>query len=323
MYILVTGGAGYIGSHAAKMLMEKDYHVITLDNLSTGYRDAVLGGEFIKGDLNDKGLLKKLFSNYQIGAVMHFAANSLVGESMIDPGKYFDQNLSCGVNLLEAMKDAGVNKIIFSSSAAVYGEPQYIPIDEKHPINPTNVYGETKAMYERILKWYDHIFNIRSISLRYFNAAGADPSGRIGERHDPETHLIPIILQAASGKRTLKVYGNDYPTKDGTCIRDYIHVNDLALAHIHALEALINGQETAVFNLGNGNGFSVLEVIGMAESVTGKKINYDIAERRVGDPAVLVAGSNQIKNKLNMEFKYSNLAKQIESAWTFYQKINT
>lgn len=322
MQVLVTGGAGFIGSHAVKMLLEKDYQVITLDNLSKGHRDAVLGGTFIEGDLKDEALLRDVFSNYKIDGVMHFAANSLVGESMTAPGKYFGENIPNGVHLLDAMKDAKVNKIIFSSSAAVYGEPKCIPIDENHPMNPTNVYGETKAIFEKILHWYDKIFGIRSISLRYFNAAGADPSGLIGERHDPETHLIPIVLQAALGKRQLKVYGNDYATPDGTCIRDYIHVNDLAEAHILALEALVKGKETTVYNLGNGNGFSVLEVIRTAEEIVGKDIPYEFAERRAGDPAVLVAGSEKIKSELKIKFKYADLKRQIDSAWNYLKKTN-
>lgn len=322
MYVLVTGGAGYIGSHAVKMLLEKDYNVITLDNLSKGHRKSVLGGEFVEGDLSDTDLLRNIFSSFQVDAVMHFAANSLVGESMTNPGKYFGENIPYGVNLLEAMKEAKVDKFIFSSSAAVYGEPEYTPIDEEHPIKPTNVYGETKAIFEKILEWYDQIAGVRSISLRYFNAAGADPSGLIGERHDPETHLIPIVIQAAMGKRKLMVYGNDYPTADGTCIRDYIHVNDLAHAHILALEALISGHKTDSYNLGNGNGFTVLDVIRTAEEVSGKKIEYQMAKRRSGDPAVLIASSDKIRKQLGLEFKYPSLRTQVETAWNFYQQNN-
>lgn len=322
MYILVTGGAGYIGSHAVKMLIEKDYKVVTIDNLSKGHRNAILGGLFIRGDLNDRKILKKVFSTYDIGAVMHFAANSLVGESMTKPGKYFGENISYGVNLLEAMKEAKVNKLIFSSSAAVYGEPEYSPIDESHNIQPNNVYGESKAIFETILRWYDQIYGIRSISLRYFNAAGADPSGLIGERHDPETHLIPLVLQAAMGKRKLMVYGNDFPTKDGTCMRDYIHVNDLANAHITALRALLHGHLTTEYNLGSGNGYTVLEVIRMAEQVIGEKIGFVITERRTGDPAVLVASSDKIRRDLGIEFKYPQLKTQIETAWNYYRQLN-
>lgn len=320
MKVLVTGGAGYIGSHAAKMLMENGHEVIVIDNLSKGHREAVLGGTLIEGDLADKELLKSVFSTHQIDGVMHFAANSLVGESMTNPGKYFGQNLSIGVNLLDAMKDAGVDKIIFSSSAAVYGEPQYTPIDEAHPQNPTNVYGETKSMFEKILVWYDKIFGIRSISLRYFNAAGADPEGKIGELHDPETHLIPIVLQAALGKRELKVFGDDYPTADGTCIRDYVHVNDIAYAHILALEALAKGAKTNAYNIGNGTGFSVLDIINSAQEVVGAKIPHTIGAKRAGDPAVLVASSQKIRDELGMVFKYSDIKYQIKSAWDFYNK---
>lgn len=321
MYILVTGGAGYIGSHTVKMLVEKGYNVITLDNLSKGHRDAVIGGRLIQGDLKYRSILEDVFSNYDIGAVMHFAANSLVGESMLMPGKYFGENIMGGVNLLEAMKEAGVDKIIFSSSAAVYGEPEYSPIDESHPLKPTNVYGETKKMFEKILKWYDQIFGIKSISLRYFNAAGADPSGLIGERHSPETHLIPLVLQAVMNKGKLMVYGTDYPTKDGTCVRDYIHVNDLSEAHVLALEALLKGYVTTAYNLGNGNGFTVMEVIRTAEMITGKKISFETAARRAGDPAILVAGSDRIRRDLSIEFKYPDLKTQIETAWNYYKNI--
>lgn len=320
MRILVTGGAGYIGSHTVKMLLEKKYDVITIDNLSKGHRSSVVGGTFIEGDLQDKVFLEKLFSENKIGAVIHFAANSLVGESMANPGKYFSENLSNGVNLLDAMKNHNVNKIIFSSSAAVFGEPVYTPIDEKHPINPTNVYGETKAMFEKILTWYDKIFGIKSIALRYFNVAGADPSGLIGELHDPETHLIPVILKSVINKIPIKVYGNDYPTKDGTCIRDYIHVNDLALAHILSLEALLNGKDSTVFNLGNGSGFSVLDILNAAKEVIGKKVIYEVAERRAGDPSVLVASSEKIVDELGFSYKYASIKEQIQTAWNFYSK---
>lgn len=322
MQILVTGGAGYIGSHTVKMLLEKGYDVVTIDNLSKGHREAVVGGTFIEGDLQDKSFLDKIFSENKIDAVIHFAANSLVGESMVNPGKYFGENLSNGINLLDAMKNHNVNKIIFSSSAAVFGEPAYIPIDEKHPINPTNVYGETKAMFEKILGWYDKIFGIKSIALRYFNVAGADPSGIIGELHDPETHLIPVILRSVMQNKPIKVFGNDYPTKDGTCIRDYIHVNDLAAAHILALEALIAGKDSNVYNLGNGSGFSVFDILNAVEEVICRKVAYEVSERRAGDPSVLVASSEKIIEELRFEYKHASIKEQIRTAWEFYLKNN-
>ncbi len=318
--ILVTGGAGYIGSHIGKKLAEAGYNVIVLDNLSKGHREAVLKGKLIVGDLADMDLLDRIMKEEEIEGVIHLAADSLVGESMEKPGKYYRNNVANGLNLLEAMVNNGVKYIVFSSTAAVYGEPEEIPITEEHPANPENTYGESKLFFEKMLKRYDEIYNLRYVSLRYFNAAGADLSGQIGEAHDPETHLIPIVLQKVLGIREkFYIFGDDYPTKDGTCIRDYIHVEDLADAHILAVEALVKGMESRVYNLGNGEGYSVKEVIEVAEEVVGKEIDAEIAERRPGDPAVLVASSDKIKRELGWKPLYPDLRTIIESAWRWHK----
>lgn len=318
--ILVTGGAGYIGSHIGKKLAEAGYNVIVLDNLSKGHREAVLKGKLIVGDLADMDLLDRIMKEEEIEGVIHLAADSLVGESMEKPGKYYRNNVANGLNLLEAMVNNGVKYIVFSSTAAVYGEPEEIPITEEHPTNPENTYGESKLFFEKMLKRYDEIHGLKYVSLRYFNAAGADLSGQIGEAHDPETHLIPIVLQKALGIRDkLYIFGDDYPTKDGTCIRDYIHVEDLADAHILAVEALVKGMESRVYNLGNGEGYSVKEVIEVAEEVVGKEIDAEIAERRPGDPAVLVASSDKIKRELGWKPLYPDLRTIIESAWRWHK----
>ena len=318
--ILVTGGAGYIGSHIGKKLAEAGYNVIVLDNLSKGHRKAVLRGKLIVGDLADMDLLDRIMKEEEIEGVIHLAADSLVGESMEKPGKYYRNNVANGLNLLEAMVKNGVKYIVFSSTAAVYGEPEEIPITEEHPANPENTYGESKLFFEKMLKRYDEIHGLKYVSLRYFNAAGADLSGQIGEAHDPETHLIPIVLQKALGIRDkLYIFGDDYPTKDGTCIRDYIHVEDLADAHILAVEALVKGMESRVYNLGNGEGYSVKEVIEVAEEVVGKEIDAEIAERRPGDPAVLVASSDKIKRELGWKPLYPDLRTIIESAWRWHK----
>lgn len=319
MKIMVTGGAGYIGSHVVKALLGSGYEVLVLDNLEKGHREAVVGGDFIEGDLADKELLDDIFSGHDIEGVIHLAAHSLVGESMEDPGKYYDNNVSRGLNLLEAMINNGVEYMVFSSTAAVYGEPEEIPITEEHPLQPTSVYGESKLFYEKILKRYDQIHGLQYTSLRYFNAAGADPRGEIGEAHEPETHLIPIVLQTVLGKRDeLYIFGDDYPTRDGTCIRDYIHVNDLARCHILALEALIEGMPSRIYNLGNGEGYSVREVIKTAEKVTGQKIDAKIGKRRPGDPAALVASAEKAKEELDWKPEYPDLESIIESAWNWH-----
>lgn len=318
--ILVVGGAGYIGSHMVKKLQAQQYRVIVLDNLSAGFVDAVIGGELLVGDLADKKALQQLFQEQQIDAVMHFAAHIQVGESNQRPDKYYDNNVVRTLNLLNVMVEAGVKRFIFSSTAAIFGEPQYVPIDEKHPQQPINTYGRTKLMLEHILQDYDRAFALKSVCLRYFNAAGADPDGQLGERHDPETHLIPLVLQAAAGRRpAITVFGQDYDTPDGTCIRDYIHINDLCQAHLLALEQLLNGADSAAYNLGNGEGFSVKQVIDVAEEVTGLKIPVQMGERREGDPARLVADAQQARQALGWKPQYADLKTIIAHAWQWEQ----
>ncbi len=320
--VLVVGGAGYIGSHMVALLLERGYEVVTLDNLSTGYRDAVLGGEVIQGDLADRGQLERLFSGHAIDAVMHFASFIQVGESVREPAKYYANNVTNTLNLLDAMVAHGVKHFIFSSSAAVYGEPVRVPIDEDHPKHPLNPYGRTKWMVEQILGDYDLAYGLKSISLRYFNAAGADPEGRLGERHEPETHLIPLVLQAASGRREyVQVFGRDYDTPDGTCIRDYVHVADLCEAHHLALERLLDGASSTAYNLGNGNGFSVQEVIDSAARVTGKPIAVKHGARRAGDPARLVADAQTAKQALGWVPRYPELETIIRHAWQWEQRM--
>jgi len=326
MTILVTGGAGYIGSHTVLELIKLGYDVITFDNLQKGYEKAVLGGKFIKGDLLNIDDLVNVFSKYKIDSVIHFAADSLVGESMQKPDKYFTNNLIGSINLLNIMVKYNVKRIIFSSTAAVYGEPDKIPIEEDNLTIPTNTYGESKLAFEKILRWYDIAYGIKYISLRYFNAAGADKSGKIGECHNPETHLIPIILLTVLGKlntddNCVKIYGDDYNTPDGTCIRDYIHVTDLSIAHILALKKLEEKNSVSkIYNLGNGKGFSVKEIIKVAEQVTGKKIKTKVIQRRAGDPAILIASSDKIKRELNWNPQFNDIHTIIESAWNWHKK---
>ncbi len=320
MNILVTGGAGYIGSHVLKALLKAGHNAVTLDNLQKGHREAVVGGEFVKGDLADKELLDNVLSENDIEGVIHLAADSLVGESMEDPGKYYRNNVANGLNLLEAMVKNDVKYLVFSSTAAVYGEPEEIPIEEDHPTDPTNTYGESKLFFEKILKRYDDIYDLKYASLRYFNAAGADLEGEIGEAHDPETHLIPIVLETALGIRDkIYIFGDDYPTRDGSCIRDYIHVNDLADAHLLAVEALSRGRESSVFNLGNGEGYSVKEVIDTVKKVTGRNFEVEVSDRRAGDPAVLIASSEKIQEELNWQPQYPELEKIISTAWNWHK----
>jgi len=319
--ILVVGGAGYIGSHMVKMLLGHGYSVVTLDNLSTGYRDAVLGGKFVLGDLADRALLDKLFSERKIDGVMHFASFIQVGESVQNPAKYYENNVVNTLNLLDAMVAHDVKRFIFSSSAAVYGEPIRVPIDEAHPKNPINPYGRSKWMVEQMLADYDRAYALKSIRLRYFNAAGADPEGQLGERHEPETHLIPLVLQAASGRReSVQVFGRDYDTPDGTCIRDYVHVTDLCEAHLLALGRLLQGGASAAFNLGNGNGFSVQQVIDAAHKVAGETILVKDAPRREGDPARLVADASQARKELGWNPRYSELEMIVSHAWQWEQR---
>ena len=322
MKILVIGGAGYIGSHMVVRLLDEGADVTTFDNLSGGYRDAVLGGRLIEGDLADIALLDKVFSEHSFDAVMHFASFIEVGESIHSPAKYYRNNVTNTQNLLDAMVKHGVKHFIFSSTAATFGEPEYVPIDEKHPMMPINPYGRTKLMVEQMLADYDVAYGLKSISLRYFNAAGADPQTRIGERHVPETHLIPLVLQAASGRReSISIFGQDYDTPDGTCIRDYIHICDLCDAHWLALASLQRTNETAAFNLGNGNGFSVKEVIETACSVTDVDIPLVVSARRPGDPARLVADASLARKVLNWQPQYDSLSMIIDHAWKWEQKL--
>ncbi|MBZ5554800.1 MAG: UDP-glucose 4-epimerase GalE [Acidobacteriia bacterium] len=318
--VLVTGGGGYIGSHVVKALLEAGDEVVTFDNLSEGHREAVVGGDLVQGDLSDGPLLQSLFSKYEFDAVMHFAANCRVGESVEDPEKYYKNNVSNLLNLLAVMRRHRVKRIIFSSTAAVYGDPAATPIAESHPLKPINPYGFTKFVVENILGDYSRAYGLRSVSLRYFNAAGADPSGRLGESHDPETHLIPRVLAVASGRLAeVEVFGTDYPTEDGTCIRDYIHVNDLALAHLAALEHLRGGGENLIVNLGNSRGYSVKEIIRAAEGITQRKIRVVHSPRRAGDPPVLVCDNSQARRQLHWQPKISSLEEIIQTAWNWEQ----
>ncbi|MGP0577086.1 UDP-glucose 4-epimerase GalE [Paenibacillus peoriae] len=320
MAILVTGGAGYIGSHTVAELLDLGEEVVVLDNLQTGHKAALFGGKLYEGDLRDKELLSKLFSENSIDAVIHFAANSLVGESMQNPGKYYDNNVFGTLSLLEAMKDAGVRRIVFSSTAATYGEPEKVPIEEGDRTEPTNVYGETKLMMERMMSWFDKVLGIKYVSLRYFNAAGAHESGKIGEDHRPESHLIPLVLQTALKQRPhIAVFGEDYATADGTCVRDYIHVSDLADAHVRAVNYLREGNDSNVFNLGNGQGFSVKEVIETARKVTGLDIPVVTEPRRAGDPAILVASSDKARSVLGWSPARTQLEDIISGAWGWHQ----
>ncbi len=320
MAILVTGGAGYIGSHTVAELLDLGEEVVVLDNLQTGHKAALLGGKLYEGDLRDKELLSKLFSENSIDAVIHFAANSLVGESMQNPGKYYDNNVFGTLSLLEAMKDAGVRRIVFSSTAATYGEPEKVPIEEGDRTEPTNVYGETKLMMERMMSWFDKVLGIKYVSLRYFNAAGAHETGKIGEDHRPESHLIPLVLQTALKQRPhIAVFGEDYATPDGTCVRDYIHVSDLADAHVRAVNYLREGNDSNVFNLGNGQGFSVKEVIETARKVTGLDIPVVTEPRRAGDPAILVASSDKARSVLGWSPARTQLEDIISGAWGWHQ----
>lgn len=316
MRILVVGGAGYIGSHMVKMLHDQGHLVVTFDNLSSGYRDAVLGGEFVKGDLADRAALDEVFKQYRFDAVMHFASYIQVGESVKRPDKYYLNNVSNTLNLLDAMVKHGVKYFIFSSTAAVFGEPDYVPIDEAHPKHPLNPYGRSKWMVEQVLEDYDRAFGLKSVCLRYFNAAGADPTGMLGERHEPETHLIPLVLQAISGRRAdICVFGRDYDTEDGTCVRDYIHIVDLCTAHLLALEKLMATDNSRSYNLGNGSGFSVQQVIECAERVTGQKVHVVEGARRAGDPARLVADASLARKELVWKPIYSDLETIISHAW--------
>jgi len=317
--ILIVGGAGYIGSHMVKLLLQKGEQVVVFDNFSTGHRQAVVGGIVEEGDLRDPDALHRVLTRYPIECVMHFAAFIFAGESMREPAKYYHNNVLGCFYLLEAMRAHGVQHIIFSSTAAVYGEPKRLPIPEEHPLNPTNTYGETKRVMEGMLHWYGQAYGIRSVALRYFNAAGADPDGELGEDHRPEEHLIPLVLFTAMGKRdALSIFGTDYDTPDGTCIRDYIHVMDLCEAHYLALQRLRAGAPSTVYNLGNGQGYSVLEVIRAAEQVVGKPIRVRYAPRRAGDPAQLVASAEKAQRELGWQPRYPELLTMIEHAYQWF-----
>ncbi len=319
--ILVIGGAGYIGSHMVKFLLQKGEQVVVFDNFSTGHRKAVVGGHLEQGDLRNPDDLDRVFHKYPIECVMHFAAFIFAGESMRNPAKYYENNVLGCWRLMEAMRLHGVKQIIFSSTAAVYGDPLQIPIPEEHPLNPTNTYGETKRVMEGMLNWYGQAYGIRSIALRYFNAAGADPEGELGEDHRPEEHLIPLVLFAGLGRREhVAVFGTDYDTPDGTCIRDYIHVADLCEAHYLALQRLRKGAPSTVYNLGNGQGYSVLEVIRTAEQVIGKPIPTVYADRRAGDPVRLVASAEKARQELGWHPRYPDLATMIEHAYRWFLK---
>lgn len=321
MSILVLGGAGYIGSHMVRSLIAEKMDVVVLDNLQSGHKQALPPDiRFYEGDIRDGGLLDRVFLAEKIQTVIHFAANSLVGESMQDPAKYYDNNVGGAICLVDAMRRHGVKQIVFSSTAAVYGEPQHIPIQEEDQTLPKNPYGETKLAMERLFYWADEAYGIRYVSLRYFNACGAQEGGYIGEDHTPETHLIPLVLQVANGQRAkISVFGADYPTEDGTCIRDYIHVCDLANAHILAAKYLQAGEPSTVFNLGNGVGFSVREVIESARKVTGHPILSEDMPRREGDPAVLIASNKKAKDILGWNPCYTELEQIIETAWQWHQ----
>jgi UDP-glucose 4-epimerase len=316
MKVLVVGGAGYVGSHMVKLLLEQGHEPVTLDSLVTGHRDAVVGGEFFKVDLADREALARIIELRAFDAVMHFASFIQVGESVKKPGLYYRNNFINTLNLLDAMVQAGVGRFIFSSTAAIFGEPEYVPLDEEHPQRPISPYGVSKQMVERVLRDYDGAHGLKSVCLRYFNAAGAHPDGSIGERHEPETHLIPLLLQAASGRRdAAKLFGRDYDTPDGTCIRDYIHVVDLCQAHLLALQWLMDGGDSAAFNLGSGNGCSVLEVIDAVRRVTQRKLDVVDAPRRAGDPARLVADSRLIRQTLGWTPAYAELDTIVQHAW--------
>ena len=321
--ILVTGGAGYIGSHTSKLLLQKGYNVVILDTLELGHPEVMQflpGAKLIQGDIGDGALVSQMIKDYDIDSAIHFAAYASVPDSVADPVKYYQNNIAKTLTLFDALVAGGVKHVLFSSSAATFGETKYVPIDESHPQFPTNPYGQTKLDAEHILHWYDVAFGLKSISLRYFCAAGADPDGELGEDHTPETHMIPLTLFAALGRRPdIKMFGTDYPTPDGTGVRDYIHVNDLATAHILGLEALKNGAATTAYNLGNGKGYSVKEVIEMGRKVTGKEIIAVEAPRRPGDPAELVASSAKIEKELGWKPQYGDLETIMRTAYNWFE----
>lgn len=314
--ILVTGGAGYVGSHCVQELLRQGHDAVVLDNLEQGHRNSVLSDDFVEADLLDYGALGNVFDKFPIDAVMHFAALASVGDSVENPQRYYDNNVIGTLNLLRAMRRHDVNKLIFSSSAAVYGDPETVPIPEDHPKRPRSPYGRTKWMMEQVMVDYSQAYGLRYIALRYFNAAGCDPEGRLGENHDPETHLIPIVLDVALGKRSnVTIFGTDYDARDGTCIRDYVHVSDLANAHVLSLDALGKGAESAAYNLGIGKGASVREVIAVCRRVTGREILVVEGERRAGDPPCLIADPTRIERTLGWQARFTDLEEIVQTAW--------
>ena len=321
MRILVTGGAGYIGSHTAKQLATSGHEPIVFDDLSQGHEWAVKWGPLERGSLADRARLADVFSRYDIDGVVHFAASALVGESMTNPGRYFENNTVGTLNLLEAMRTAGVSRLVFSSTCATYGNPVHVPIDETHPQAPVNPYGESKLMVEKMFRWYGEIHGLRWMALRYFNAAGADPDGEIGEDHDPESHLIPLVIGAALGTRPpVKIFGTDYPTADGTAVRDYIHVADLADAHLRALDRLGSGEASQAINLGTGTGHSVREVVDTVARVSGRPVPVVESPRRAGDPAELVAAPGRAHQVLGWTARHSALETIVQHAWAWHEK---
>ena len=319
--LLITGGAGYIGSHAVKEAKNFGFNPVTFDNLSMGHRWAVRDGIFVKGNLADRSKLVQTFQKYKPAAVMHFASHISVGESVANPQKYYQDNIGNALNLFSVMLEQKVKFFVLSSTAAVYGDPVKVPMPENHPKNPVNPYGDSKYILERILTWYDQAYGLKSTFLRYFNASGADASGELGEAHNPESHLIPLILDAAAGlRKKITVFGTDYPTPDGTCIRDYIHVTDLAAAHFLALKRMMKTGKSDFFNLGTGKGYSVQEVIRMTEKVTGLKVPVKIGTRRPGDPPRLIAQSQKAQKVLGWKPKFSDLKNILKTAWTWHQK---
>lgn len=321
MSIIVLGGAGYIGSHAVAELVNRGYNVVVVDNLKTGHKEAIHEkAKFYQGDIRDKDFLSSVFDRETVDGVMHFAASSLVGESMEEPLQYLNNNVYGTQILLEVMEQFGVKNIVFSSSAATYGEPEQVPIIESMPTNPESTYGDTKLIMEKMMKWCDKAYGMKYVALRYFNVAGAKSDGTIGEDHQPESHLVPIILQVALGQREkLAIYGDDYNTPDGTCIRDYVHVEDLIDAHIRSLEYLENGGESNIFNLGSSKGFSVQEILVAARSVTEKTIPAEVVARRAGDPGILIASSDKAKEILGWEPKYTDIKDIIATAWEWHE----
>ena len=321
MKILVLGGAGYIGSHTVRELLKNGYEVVIADNLQTGHKESIPDGvKFYEGDIRDKNFLDKLFETEKIAAVIHFAANALVGESMVDPLKYYDNNVYGTMVVLKSMVEHKIGKIVFSSSSAIYGEPKNLPILETDFPEPTNTYGESKLAMEKMIKWVSKIHGIKYVALRYFNACGASPDGKIGEHHAIETHIMPLVIQTALGQRDfVTILGDDYPTKDGTCVRDYVHVSDLARGHVLALKYLDNGGESDVFNLGNGSGYSVKEIIDAVKRVSGRDFQVKITKRRPGDPARLVASSEKAEKVLGWTPEFKNLDEIIKTAWNWHK----